>query len=871
MRYARPVGPRRRPTPAESHVLLSPRSSRRAIRASALPILWTLLLGSAGCTGSLDGGAAGPNGRERTVEPTPFTPAPATLHRLTRAEYAGSVVALLGTSITVADSTLPTDTPLHGFTTVGHSEITITPLEVEQYETAAQEVMRQAIDPTNRDAVFRCDVASEPTCLRTFVARFGRLAWRRALSAAEVDALVALATGIGTSLRDPWAGAGYAISALLQSPHFLFRVEIGVPDETTPGRYRYDRYELASRLSFLLWGAPPDDALLDAAEAGDLDDADGVRAEAERMLEDPRARPAMQRFFAEFMSLDRLDSVQKNADMFPEWSPTLRDSMRTELTEVFGDVWDRDADVRTLLSTDVTYVDSELAAVYGLADPGAGMRQRTRLPSSARRGGILGRAGFLAMWSHATVTSPTRHGKFILTSLLCEPIGEPPPGAIADLSTDTDTTPRTLRKRLEARHDTRPDCASCHTRIDPLGFPLEDFDAIGRHRLLDNGLPIDATSEVHGVPVDGAADLGDVLAEDPAVGACFARRLFRYGFGHVETRGELPGIFAIEHQFEEQGFGLHELALLLVTSDAFRFASPPVGDCVDGDSRACTAACGAGTETCALGEWQACVGDVSSAETCNGLDDDCDGSVDEAITRACSSACEAGVETCAAGAFGACSARAPSAEICDRVDNSCDGTVDEGFAAVGASAGYAVLRAYHPSCDGATETVGLECNLAIHGYCSMASGVCGTSGFGPVEHSADTAAVTCVASTLVSTSYSELSGRHAGCTAASPYGPACNAAIHRHCAALGHVTGYGPVSASGDAVEIACTPNAVVIDSTYTELSAHHGGCTTSTRMGGECNAAIHRFCGSRGFVSGFGPLENSGDVAIVACVRATP
>lgn len=836
--------------------------------ARSLRILWTLLFLCSGCTGTLDAGAAGPNGRERTIEPTPFVPAPAALHRLTRAEYASSVAALFGTGFTLTDGSLPTDTPLHGFTTVGHSEITITPLEVEQYEAAAQELMRQAIDPANRDEVFGCDVAADTGCLRTFVVRFGRLAWRRALSTEEVDAIVTLGTSIGTSLRDPWAGAGYSISSILQSPHFLFRVEVGAPDASSPGRYRYDRYELASRLSFLLWGAPPDDALLDAAEAGDLDDVDGIRTEAERMLEDPRARPAMQRFFGEFMSLDRLDNVQKSPELFPEWTPTLRASMRTELIDVFGEVWDEDADVRTLLSTDVTYVDSELAALYGIADPGPGMRVRTTLPSSARRGGILGRAGFLAMWSHATVTSPTRHGKFILTSLLCEPIGEPPPGALADLSTDTDTTPRTLRQRLEDRHDTRPDCASCHTRIDPLGFPLEDFDAIGRRRMLDNGLPIDATAEVHGIAVDGAAELGDVLAEDPAVGACIARRMFRYGFGHVETRGELPGLFAIEDQFEEQGYGLHELALILVTSDAFRFASPPIGECTDRDTRACTAACGAGTETCARGEWQACIGDTASAETCNGADDDCDGHVDEAITRACSSSCGAGVETCAAGTFGACSAGTPSTEVCDRVDNSCDGVVDEGFGAVGTGASYAVLRAYHPSCDGVTETVGLECNAAIHGYCSMASGTCGTSGFGPVEHSADAASVTCVAAVVVSTSYTELSASHDGCTAATRYGPACNAAIHRRCAALGHVTGYGPVSASGDSVEIACTPNAVVVDSTYTELSAHHGGCTTSTRMGGECNAAIHRFCGSRGFVSGFGPLENSGDTAIVACVR---
>ena len=841
-------------------------ASRRWTAHGALLVAAVVTLG---CTGAVDTGPSGPRGTDRTrpVDPPVFVPTPATLHRMTRAEHDATLRALLGDGYALPTD-LPADTPLHGFSTVGGSELSIAARDAEQYEAAAMMIAEQTTTPERRLAFYGCDVAAEgAACIESFVDDFGQRAWRRPLTSGERASLVALHAEVLPFTRDAWVAAGFVTSAILQSPHFLFRVEIGEDDPEDDTRLRYTSWEMASRLSYFLWGAPPDDALLAAAARGELVSEDAVRREAIRMLADPRARTQMVRFFAEFLALDRLAEVEKNAELFPEWNATLRDSMRIELEELLGDVWDRDADVREILSTDSTYVDSALAALYGLADPGEGMRVRTTLPESAHRGGLLGRAGILAMYSHATITSPVLRGKFVLINVLCEDIPPPPPG-IPELEEAPEGEMRTIRQQLE-RHRADPVCAGCHDRIDPPGLALEHFDPIGRYRTLDHGLPVDASWAMMGGEGSGADELGTLLASSDQVGACFARRLYRFGTGHLETRGELPGVRALEDEAAEGGYRLRAIAVAMVTSEGFRYASFPDSECVHGESRECTNACGSGVETCAGGRWTGCTAPAGVPETCNGADDDCDGAMDEALMRECSGGCGAGTEMCVAGAWGGYTAREPGAESCNRVDDDCDGTTDEGFGAVSYTGSYSVLRGFDPSCDGVASRLGEACNRAIDGVCSMSATTCGTSGFGPVENSGDVAAYTCVAATRVDTSYTELASQHAGCNGTSQrIGPECNAAISRLCASRGMSTGYGPVRVSGSVVTVACVPGAEVVETTYTTLSSHHGPCTAASRIGGDCNAAIHRFCISRGAVSGFGPLENSGDVAVVACVR---
>ncbi|MCB9617813.1 MAG: DUF1592 domain-containing protein [Sandaracinus sp.] len=809
--------------------------------------------------------------RPRPAEPLPdepltFAPAAATLHRLTRSEYLASVADLFPEGAPLPTD-LEVDTPLYGFTTVGGSELTISPRAAEQYEAAARQLAAYAFaDATRRDAFLGCTIdAPGDACVRAFLGRFARRAWRRPLEPAELDALVTLAADLGTRLRDGNRGLELALGAVLQSPHFLFRVEIGEPDPEDTTRRRYTSLEMASRLSYFLWGTTPDDALLDAAERGDLVTETGLRAAVARLTADPRAAQSMGRFFGEHMALDRLDAVTKDPELYPQLTPSLLASMRAELETLFADHALGEGDVRDLFVTDRAYVDAELAAVYGVSAPGSEGLQPVSLPSESERGGLLGRAGFLTLWSHATLTSPTTRGRFVRMNLLCEDVPPPPPGVDTTLP-HGDGTPKTLRERLEI-HRSNAACAGCHDRMDPIGFAFEHFGPLGEWRDTDEGLPIDTTTEMDGTPVANAAELGAVLAEDPRVAECLSRRLYRYATGHLEERGEEIVVRDLGDTLVDAEHRFLALMNALVTSDGFRYAATdPEAACTTGSRRACSTACGAGEQVCVAGAWAVCDAPAARAEDCNGRDDDCDGSVDEALVRSCEGTCGGGMQACAGGAWGACEEEL--VELCNGTDDDCDGTADEGLATHVAITSFTALSAVHAQCDGATQRRGVNCNSAVHRVCAATG--CSTSGFGPVEAGPDEAHLGCVSGQTRVVSYADLAAHHAPCNGTSEVmGPNCNAAISRWCGANGMTTGFGPVELPGDGTaHVTCVPTATRHSITYADLTPHHGSCHSGTRIGPECDAAIHRWCRAMGAVSGFGPLENSGENLAVACVR---
>jgi hypothetical protein len=283
-------------------------------------------------------------------------------------------------------------------------------------------------------------------------------------------------------------------------------------------------------------------------------------------------------------------------------------------------------------------------------------------------------------------------------------------------------------------------------------------------------------------------------------------------------------------------------------------------------------ACQRTSPLCVAGRFVACAPGAPAAERCNGIDDDCDGSVDEdAPGVTCGvGRCQRSAR-CVAGALEACVPGAPMAEACNGMDDDCDGTVDEGLRAAVDGTSYPTLATLHAGCNGTTQRVGPECNAAIHRFCGGRAMGCMTSGFGPVENGPPAATVTCVRGEARRATYTQLMGQHPGCTGNTErIGMQCNAAIHRWCMAQGFATGFGPVENSGDDAHVTClaSAQAAVVGTTYTALARLHSGCTATTRIGPECNAAMHRFCASMGFASGFGPLENSGDTAVVGCVR---
>jgi len=523
--------------------------------------------GPGGETGGLLGGGGG-------TPPSSFQPAPATLRRLTVSQYQNSVRDLLGAAITTPTDLEP-DSAISGFASIAAARVALSAHATEQFETAALALSHQALaDTATRSTLVKCTPAgpTDAACASQFVTSFGRRAWRRPLTTDEVTRYAGIATNAGGVLKDFYSGLEYAIAGILQSPHFLYREELGAPDAADASRRVFQSYELATRLSYFLWNSTPDDALLDAAAAGKLATDEGLRAEAERLLASPRAHDATQSYFGELLHLSDLDDLPQLPTVYPQMSATLGASMRSETLHVLDDVtMNGDNDFRQLFDSRTTYVNSELAKLYGLPNPGGTGLVKTTLPDSSGRSGLLGQASFLALNAHAESSSPTRRGKFIREVLLCQSIPPPPPNVDTKLPADMACgTQRTMRQKLEV-HRQAAACVTCHAMMDPVGLGLENFDGIGAYRTMDAGQTIDASGDLDGTKFADSRSLGTVLKNHTDLGSCAARSIFRYATGHVEIASEEVLIDALATKLSADGYRFRSLLVALVSSAGFRY------------------------------------------------------------------------------------------------------------------------------------------------------------------------------------------------------------------------------------------------------------------------------------------------------------
>jgi hypothetical protein len=530
--------------------------------------------GSSEPTPAPAGNGVSVNGTGGLPSQAAYAPPPPALRRLTVPQYQNSVRDLFGDT-SLVPTELEADTVLHGFAAIGAAQIAFSPRASELLEDAAFDLAGRALsNEATRERFVGCtpSAANDDACVRDFLRRFGRRAWRRALTEAELQRYAALAQQAASELADPWAGLEYAVAGLLQSPSFLYRVEIGSPHPTDPNLRVFDGFELATRLSFFVWNTTPDDTLLTAAEAGRLASADGLASEAKRLLESPRARAALENFWKEMLHLAELDELPQLPSAYPLMSTRLGSSMRAETLAVLNDlVFERDADYRELFSTRSTFVNDELAQLYGLAGVAGQEMVPVVLPLSGPRAGLLGQGSFLALGAHAASTSPTRRGKFVREVLLCQAVPAPPPNVSTELPQDpAGDAKRTMRQKLEV-HRSQASCASCHALMDPLGLALEHFDGIGAYRERDGDLPIDASGELDGTSFQDALGLGQAVAGHPELATCLARNLFRYATGRLETSAEQTLVQGLSGHFADDRYRVKSLLLAVIGSDAFRF------------------------------------------------------------------------------------------------------------------------------------------------------------------------------------------------------------------------------------------------------------------------------------------------------------
>jgi Protein of unknown function (DUF1592)/Protein of unknown function (DUF1588)/Protein of unknown function (DUF1595)/Protein of unknown function (DUF1585)/Protein of unknown function (DUF1587) len=557
---------------------------RREVRAHATcgAVLISALAVLTGCEGAIAGptssgdapsaGTAGSGGVVTGSDPNAVGPRPLT--RLSRREYNNTVRDLLGDTTRPADA-FPDD---HDRAFLFRRAGLVATQDAELLRSAAETLAAAALK--NPSKLLPCDPATgEQACAERFIADVGKRAYRRPLSTAETARLVGLYQSARTTQQLSFNDAiGLLLEAMLQSPAFLYHWESPYEAPRRQGAaVELGGYDVASRLSYFIWGSMPDQALFDAAAAGKLATEADVEEQARRMLADDRAKDAVAAFFREWLELEQLPQLPKDAATYPEYDGGLKSALVGE-TEAFvkSVLFGGDGKLETLLTAGYSYSNQALAGVYGTNATGSAFMQVTLPPSE--RLGLLTHPSFLTVTGAPNGSNPIKRGKAIYERLLCGELPPPPPNVPAAKPASAGGT---TRQRF-AEHAENACAKGCHSLMDPLGFAFESYDGIGRYRTMDNGQPVDATGAVRldGVeqPFSNALDLARLLATSEQVRGCFAKQWFRFAMGRKETDADAPSLSAVASAFGAHQFDVRELAPAIASSRSFRLRSLAAGE-----------------------------------------------------------------------------------------------------------------------------------------------------------------------------------------------------------------------------------------------------------------------------------------------------
>ena len=417
-----------------------------------------------------------------------------------------------------------------------------------------------------------CARGFDASCKRAVIAELGLPIYRRPLTEAEVGEYVMLADAADEG--SPAQRLTLVLGAMLQSPAFLHRTELGVLDADVEVSL-LDGYGLASRLSYFLWNSMPDEELFAAAAAGELSTVEQVEAQARRMLDDPRCDDMLDDFIVQWLDLETLNQTVKSPRHFPAFDGSLRAAAEEETKRFFRHVFrsGADATLESLLTADYSVLNEELANFYGVEGVSGEEFVVADLP--AERSGLLTQVSFLAVNAHPTETSPVLRGRFVRERLFCQPLVPPDnPDDDVDLELPAHVPGQTMRERLSAHQDVAATCFGCHSLMDNIGFGFEAFDGSGAFRMLEEGEPIDTTGEIVGaesVLFDGPIELAEALHQDPLVQTCFATQWFHFAHRRSQTEKDACSLESAMNSFAESGFNIRELMVAITTTDSFRY------------------------------------------------------------------------------------------------------------------------------------------------------------------------------------------------------------------------------------------------------------------------------------------------------------
>jgi Protein of unknown function (DUF1592)/Protein of unknown function (DUF1588)/Protein of unknown function (DUF1585)/Protein of unknown function (DUF1595)/Protein of unknown function (DUF1587) len=501
-------------------------------------------------------------------------PGPTTMQLLSHQQYLNTVQALAG-DVPGLDQALGDDVGASAFGLVAPD---VSQVQLEHYQKAADAIAAVIVGNTaSLNKIAPCAMGATGSaatdCAKNLVQKFGALAYRAPVTdAADIDNHLKLfAVGAATSYAH---GIELLLHGMLQSPRFLYRVEVGTTEKVSDTAVKLSGYEVAARLSYTLWDSPPDDKLNQAIAAGGLTTKEGVSQQLAWMLQDARGAKLLNRFLGAWMHVGAVDNLVKNPETYPQFqSQTFRDSLKGQAAAFFDDLLaNQGGKLNALFTSTTAFYNKDLGAYYGATGTDA---FQSLQKTDGTVAGILTLPAVLSVQARPNESSPIYRGRFVREDLLCQTLPAPP----ANVPPPPEVMPGVSTRERSAQHEVDPVCSSCHKLMDPIGFGFENFDTLGRYRTEDGGKPIDAsgnlaqTRDIDG-PFNGVAELATKLASSSEVKECVTRQWFRYAMSRFEQPVDGCSMKTVLDSFDAAGDDLNSLPQAIVQSDAFLYRRP---------------------------------------------------------------------------------------------------------------------------------------------------------------------------------------------------------------------------------------------------------------------------------------------------------